>query len=339
MMDTPLRQQFAFRSESLRTEDAIAQWQEEISATDDVFLHADEPFYMDCAFVRCGPIVISRGTYSGQTFVRKRSHIQRDHLDHCGVIVQATGRRITHTQGRETLLKPYDLKLFDLAQEEVSTASGGNSGSIYMPRDLMESVIPDFGRRHGELRSDPAARLLAQHIMVMLQYVPHIPDERLPAFIESTIEMVFNTLEHAPIEAADTAAQQELIRKIERYIDLCVHDPDLNPQEIATTFGLSRSALYRAFAGHGGVARYIKQRRLARAHQWLLSAPPDQSVIAQLESFGYRTPTQFWRNFREEFGYSPGFVRSADEEADAEERSMGRNSRASFAGSLPELAR
>jgi AraC-like DNA-binding protein len=322
MMDTLLRQQFAFSSDSLRTEDAIAQWREEISATHEVILHKNDPFYMDCAFVRCGPIVISRGSYSGQTFARKRSHIRRDHLDHCGVFVQATGPRVAHVQGRDTVLQPFDLQLFDLAQEEISSASGGDSGSIYMPRDLMESMIPDFSRGHGEVRSDPAARLLAQHIMVMLHYIPHIPDERVPAFIESTLEMVFNTLEHAPIAASETAPEQALLRKIETYIEVRLQDPDLNPREIAETFGLSRSALYRAFAGHGGVARYIKQRRLARAHQLLMVSPPERSVTAQVEAFGYRSPAHFWRNFREEFGYAPGYARSTE----AEERSAAASS-------------
>jgi AraC-like DNA-binding protein len=256
--------------------------------------------------------VISRGDYSGQTFVRNRGHIRRDHLDHCGVFVQATGTRVGIVHGQEMPLPAYHLQYFDLAQEEISSTSGGLSASIYMPRDLMESVIPDFSRHHAAVRSDPAARLLAQHLMVMQRYVPQIPEEQLPSFIESTLELVFTTLEHTPAPSIDTSTQQALLHRIEQFIELRVHDPELDPQTVATAFGLSRSALYRAFAGHGGVARYIKQRRLARAHHRLATSSDEVSVTSLVESFGYRSSAHFWRNFREEFGYAPGAARSAD---------------------------
>jgi len=304
------KQQFAFQSDGMRARDAFEQWQREISATHEVTLAPDDAFRMDCAFTRVGPLVISRGEYSGQTFLRNRDNLRRDHLDQCGVFVQPAGERIVFRDGAGIRMQTWDLRLFDLAQEDHSITTGGTSASIYLPRDLMESVIPDFSRTHGRLRSDPAARLLAQHVMAMPRYLPHLPVEELADFVESTLELVFNTLELPADPAPINAATETQLRRMERFIERNLHDPDLDPAMVARAFGMSRSAVYRVFAGHGGIARFIKQRRLARAHNTLRGASPETTVTSLVESFGYRSSAHFWRNFREEFGYAPGELRA-----------------------------
>jgi AraC-like DNA-binding protein len=54
-----------------------------------------------------------------------------------------------------------------------------------------------------------------------------------------------------------------------RFVEANLGARDLGVDKLARTFGLSRASLYRLFAPVGGVASYIRTRRLARARQEL----------------------------------------------------------------------
>jgi AraC-like DNA-binding protein len=56
---------------------------------------------------------------------------------------------------------------------------------------------------------------------------------------------------------------------VSRYIEANLGARDLGVDKLARTFGLSRASLYRLFEPVGGVASYIRTRRLARARQEL----------------------------------------------------------------------
>ncbi|QZO02435.1 helix-turn-helix domain-containing protein [Chenggangzhangella methanolivorans] len=75
--------------------------------------------------------------------------------------------------------------------------------------------------------------------------------------------------------------------------------------------GQSRSALYRAFADFGGVARFIRTRRLARM-RLLLGRTSDGRRIGQIAfDCGFVSESDASRTFREAFGVTPGEYRSA----------------------------
>jgi AraC-like DNA-binding protein len=65
------------------------------------------------------------------------------------------------------------------------------------------------------------------------------------------------------------------------------------------------------FKLHGGVARYIKKRRLLRVFE-ALSDPQGRETIATLAAeYGFEDPSSFGRAFRREFGRSAGDVRAS----------------------------
>lgn len=88
------------------------------------------------------------------------------------------------------------------------------------------------------------------------------------------------------------------------YIETHIDDPDLGVDTLQSSFGVSRPTLYRMFRRMGGVARFIRQRRLAAAHQYLRRRP-DMSITWVLYELGFASERQFQRAFHAEYGLSP----------------------------------
>ena len=90
--------------------------------------------------------------------------------------------------------------------------------------------------------------------------------------------------------------------------ELC--DPALGIDALLRRFFVSRPTLYRMFHPLGGVARYIRERRLLRAHA-RLRADPDGTITFLLYDLGFESERQFQRAFQARFGMSPAQWRQA----------------------------
>jgi len=94
------------------------------------------------------------------------------------------------------------------------------------------------------------------------------------------------------------------------YIDAHLGECELDERMIRDAFGLSRATLYRSFQGLGGVARYIRERRLRLAHRHL-QRDPACSLTWLLYEVGFASERQFQRAFQARFGMSPARWRLA----------------------------
>jgi AraC-like DNA-binding protein len=114
----------------------------------------------------------------------------------------------------------------------------------------------------------------------------------------------------APFSATQKQPELESFATICRFIESNLAARDLGPERIARTFGLSRASLYRLFKPVGGVASYVRARRLNRARQELLAAGLDNRRIGPIAyQSGFRSITAFNRAFREIYGETPADAR------------------------------
>ena len=109
------------------------------------------------------------------------------------------------------------------------------------------------------------------------------------------------------------AAPLESFGSIARFIEANLASRELRIEEITRTFGLSRASLYRLFEPVGGVASYIRTRRLVRARKEL-TAPglQDHRIGPIAYRAGFQSIPAFNRAFREAYGKTPGSARKAE---------------------------
>jgi AraC-like DNA-binding protein len=83
--------------------------------------------------------------------------------------------------------------------------------------------------------------------------------------------------------------------------------------KLARTFGLSRASLYRLFEPVGGVASYIRTRRLARARQELTTPGLEDRRIGPIAyRAGFQSIPAFNRAFRAAYGQTPRGTRKPE---------------------------
>ena len=100
--------------------------------------------------------------------------------------------------------------------------------------------------------------------------------------------------------------QASRAQAVRAYIEVHLHDPDLGVDQLCRRFVMSRRTLYRMFADDGGVARYVTERRLARAFDALRAASPSRGLIKAVAlTLGFADQQQFRRLFRQRFAMAP----------------------------------
>lgn len=102
---------------------------------------------------------------------------------------------------------------------------------------------------------------------------------------------------------------------LQDYIAANLHDPALDVDRLTIVFNVSRATLYRHFDQDGGVARYIRDRRLDRSFFELAAAEPRHGQISRvLRRWHFASPKSFNRAFHERFGMSPSDCMSTDKQ-------------------------
>src|SRR5690606_20811882 len=97
------------------------------------------------------------------------------------------------------------------------------------------------------------------------------------------------------------ASAHPRLPRILRCIEAELCDPALGTDTLVRRFFVSRPTLYRMFRPLGGVARYIRERRLLQAHA-RLREDPDCTITFLLYDLGFDSERQFQRAFQARFG-------------------------------------
>jgi len=107
-------------------------------------------------------------------------------------------------------------------------------------------------------------------------------------------------------ETARTSFEQRRLIYLKEYIDQNLLGPSLTIGQICQHVGVSRATLYRVFAEHGGVQRYILRRRLEGALTDLGKSKPKRGLIKQVaQTWAFADQATFSRQFRTQFGFPP----------------------------------
>jgi AraC-like DNA-binding protein len=214
------------------------------------------------------------------------------------------------TEGRESKLKSGDLVCFDLSRRLSSWASNLDAVSLVVPRALVQLPQRTLDTAHGAVidGNSPMAALLGQQLLALHDATPRLSGSDLP--LATTLA---STLVTVGLSAASSRRLEDPsvmlpvnLQAIRAYIHRNLSHVDLSPDMISRHFGMSRSALYRLFDPLGGVANYIRDRRLDRAQLHLGSIGTGRGAVARLALLcGFASDTAFARAFRQRFDANP----------------------------------
>ena len=246
--------------------------------------------------------------------------VTRSRIDHFAIYLLLSGRVAGLAGPTEIDAEPGDVFFIDLAQpiNLQTSIRGGTTEDIvlWIPRQRVLASVSDEHVLHGlGLKgTSPAGALLGAGLRSLAAQADHMSLQEMDALANGMVELAASAI--APILAAaapsGVAVPLASFITIRRYIDRNLASPKLGPGMIAKNFGLSRASLYRLFEPIGGIAGYIRKRRLEKAFQEIATPEFANQRIGQIANrLGFTNISAFSRLFKASFGMTPRAAREA----------------------------
>ncbi|WP_314145963.1 helix-turn-helix domain-containing protein [uncultured Leifsonia sp.] len=250
-----------------------------------------------------------------QLVTRTAETIERGGSGFYKVSVMLSGSSVLIQDGREAVMRPGDISFYDTSRPYSLLFEESFRDLVMMyPKDrlMLPSAFADSVTAVSLREKHPLSSVVADFIGQASPQLRTLPPATRTKLAHASIELM-TTLLSAILDVESTARDphEELLQKINAYIDANLGSPDLSPRSIAAAHFISLRHLYALFAEHStSVSRVIRDRRLecCRAD---LSDPrcADQPVARIAGRWGFVDPAHFSRVFKKSYGISPRDLR------------------------------
>lgn len=262
-------------------------------------------------------IQVSRVAVPEHVVQRTTSHIAPNEKSRFVMCIQLSGGRSMVVQdGREALLSPGDVTLYDTARPyTLMHEDGVNCIGVVIPeervslapntlRSLAATVMPGH-----DLMTATSARAI-ESFQQGIEALTEPTRVRLGHTFVSLFEsLCMNWVTQGGVIEFDPKA--ELRESVLRYIDEHLADSELTPQAIADAHYISlRSVHTLAQQSGASVAGWIRTRRLERCKADLTDPSLAHITVAEVGArWGFLHPPHFTTVFRAQFGETPSVFR------------------------------
>lgn len=292
-------------------------WKDSISCIFDVEADTEtrqENFFAAVDASMFGPVMLARTTSRGQRWARSPATIARDGMDHFMIQLYETGGQVLTAGEAETEQPTAGLLVYDLSRPMKAISGTFTNLSLIIPRPLLAESLRAPDDRHLQALSanEPMVALLRDHMLSLKKLAVRMTAAQADAVVPSTVALAAACLntsaQQTPGGEAGVAFASMVAAR--RLIDNHLSDLALTPDMLARRLGMSRAKLYRMFEPVGGIAQYIRDRRLRRAMLELRGAGFRQHPIYEIAlRAGFTSETTFGRAFRQRYGVTPRDVR------------------------------
>lgn len=276
----------------------------------------EEGFQAEMDTYRLGPLLLSRTSTLRQKWKRTSREIARDGMDHYMIQLFSEGT-MAGERGEDVLSVAKEaLIVFDLAHEINSMTTDFENLSVVVPRRLLSPKLSSPESQHMRVLTEvenPIVPILIGQIVSLVKMASRLPESASSNLAEQTVNLISACLNvgHERDSASmsiDLAAMQ--MTRARSVIENNLGQIDLNADMVAKMVGVSRSRLYEMFEPHGGVASYMRERRIYRAHM-ILNRPDARNLpIYDLAlQVGFSNASAFGRAFKKRYNMTPAELR------------------------------
>lgn len=272
-----------------------------------------EPFYASMEASIVGSLALSRARTAEQYWQRSAWKIGRDGLDHYMIQFYPRGTQTLLWRGGEVDMPQDGGLVYDLGREMKATTSAFENRTIIIPRALLAPLLqnPDDHHLRALPANGPLVALLREHVFHLEAAAATIKPLQTQDIVQSTVHLVAACLNAASggVDRRGSEMVPPQLILARRIIEARLWENGFGPNELAGQLGVSRSRLYEFFAGSGGVASFIRERRLSAAMSLLTGSGTQHVPISEIAERCQFTPSEFSRAFRAQYGVSPRAAR------------------------------
>lgn len=244
-----------------------------------------------------------------QRIERSPQQISQQGVDHLLLRIYLSGNACVRFGDREDNVGAGHFSVFDLSQKMISDTGEITSFNLLMPRRSFESRLGDLSSRHCtsfRFDANPITKLMSDHLRSLGHCIEAASADQRDSLSVATIALA-NAVFTDPTRDGPYAPQTILAIAIRQFIDTDIRSFDLGVEKITARFGISRTGLYVLFEPEGGIATYIRNRRLSLAMRILagLEGGPRRRISNVGFECGFETEKMFSRAFRRKYGVNP----------------------------------
>ena len=290
-------------------------WTEWFQPTFDMQPEAGEQpgFAAEYSVWNVGDLFVTWATGPATRVSRTPRHVRRSPIDHWVLSYCREGVTTISTKGRDVAATAGVPFLWSLGYALDGRSASVPRLQVYLPRDSFQDMRTMLDMAVANTLDAQRGQLLADYLLLLKRNLPHLAPgnaARLPAAIQAMLGVCLAPTPDA-VAAASHQIQLTLMERVRQAVRRNLRSPLLGPDKLCREAGTSRSQLYRVLEHVGGVARYIKRCRLAESFALLSDVSNSQAINKVAELLCFSDASTFSRAFRQEFGVSPGDVRSA----------------------------
>lgn len=245
---------------------------------------------------------------------RSPIQIRRDGYEHFHLQVLRSGRMVGGPEGDEQMLRPGDAILFDATLPQRTRVTDADYVTVTLARGLVESLAPNARRLHGRILPRSAFGSIGDSVLSLARRASGLS----VGSVAGGTRMLTNLLgelagdvrlqDRGLVDDAEVDSARRL--RAELFIDAHLGRKDLDVNMVARGIGVSRSNLYRAFKGSGGIDREITRRRVGRLRSLILHQDEARSIDILAYDLGFSSASHCSRVFKSYYGLPPSRVRA-----------------------------
>jgi AraC-like DNA-binding protein len=257
-----------------------------------------------------GDLRVDVVTASPMQVRRLSRHVAHHDGNSYKIALQVAGTAVVEQDGRHCRLEPGDLVCCDTSRlYSFGYDSDFRTVIALIPRSLI-SIRPDTvggvtARRIGAQRGTPA--VVGSFLHSIIQQRDSIAALSANRLSDSATALFTALLTEHLSQCQPAGPTPPMLLRIHDHIEHHLADPDLNPERIAATLGISTRYVYKLFAADNTtVAAWIRARRLQRCARDLADpAIKDKSVSRIAARWGLPDSGHFARAFKTAYGDTP----------------------------------
>lgn len=256
-------------------------------------------------------------TATPQTIERAPGLITQTDKPYFIVSMQLSGTGMMLQDGREAVLGPGDMAIFDTNRAYTRTYDTNFRSIVFrLPQsflDLPSESISQLTATRFAGDSGPSS-LVAPFLAGLANNMERLSGVTGLRFIRNTSDLIATML-HSElglrIATAPEGNRTIILRDIDLFIEQHLSDPRLDPQSIAAAHFISLRNLHGLFHDRGvSVSSWIRTRRLDLCQRDLLDPILSHVAVASIAAkHGLTDPAHFSRLFKRTYGVSPSDYR------------------------------
>ncbi len=262
---------------------------------------------IDALAARLGDCVLTQVSSCEMHFARTERHVRMECAGMLRLRIYQAGRSIG-VLGEEGFDTSADrIQIIDFTRPYRSVITRSQAISVIIPHEAVGYDPAQHPAQFNFLLTSPWGRVLEEGTRALFARLPEIDLSEAKGIAENYCALVRGAI-HRDACDDETLAEVGRVRhaSIRRFIDENLDNPKLSTADVCRAFNASRAAIYREFEAFGGIARYIRQRRLEEAMRDLACTRASRGTIQRVsERWGFHDPSHFNRLFRAQFGFSP----------------------------------